>query len=202
MLRVAIATENLDHDGEIYRYLLARLLDVDVTQWTPSSPVRFMGWRMVRDQAPAYLERACRDGVRHALIAIDNDGGMKRAPEHARDHDVAAQATDQDGCRVCRLLNALSRTWIGGEGSKCIVVPVQTIETWLLVLRGFDFKEGSPERRFDRKALKRDFFGKPLPAERERTRLAIQQLERPDALAVLRERRSFRHFEAQVSGWT
>jgi len=201
MLSVAIATENLDYDGEIYRHLLARLLGRDISRWAPLSPVRFTGWRMVRDQAPAYLELAYRGGVRHSLVAIDNDGGRRRAPEHEGAHDISVQAADPDGCRVCLLLHALSGTWADGSGCKCIVVPVQAMETWLLALRGFAFPEGSPEERFDRRALKRDFFGKPTPPEAERTRLALKELERPDAIGVLRRRRSFRHFESQLVDW-
>jgi hypothetical protein len=201
MLKVAIATEN-DFDGEIYRFLLEGLLGMQIERWNPDLPVRFSGWQSVCRQASTYLKLAERNGVRHALVAIDNDGGQLRHPEHEDTHEVAVQANDTErGCRVCRLLHALSKTWIAGEGVKCIVVPVQTIETWLLVVSGFVFEGSTPEKRFHRRALKRDFFGKPEPSNPEKTRKALAVLHRPEAINILRKRRSFQHFENQLAGW-
>lgn len=83
----------------------------------------------------------------------------------------------------------------------CIVVPVQTLETWLLVLKGYPFEESSPEKRYYRPVLKKDLFGKPLPPEAERTRIALDLLKAPNALKLLRERPSFQRFEARLAEW-
>ncbi|MGC9983486.1 MAG: hypothetical protein ABSF35_07615 [Polyangia bacterium] len=202
MLRVAIATENQDYDGEIYRFLLQGLLGVEIERWAPTEPVLFNGWVSVLRQARTYLKLAQRDGIGHALIAIDNDGGRKRHPEHEDSHKVAEQAADKKGgCRVCLLSHALSQTWIAGEGMKCIVVPVQMMETWLLTVRGFVFKEATPEERFCRPVLKRDFFGESARTTPQKTQMALAVLRLPDALNILRRRPSFQHFERQLAGW-
>jgi hypothetical protein len=80
-------------------------------------------------------------------------------------------------------------------------VPVQTLETWLLVLKKHDFREPTPEQRYSRPALKKDLFGKPLPPEEERTRMALRLLQVPGALELLRQRPSFQRFEARLAGW-
>lgn len=80
-------------------------------------------------------------------------------------------------------------------------MPVQTIETWLLSVRGDAFNN-DPEKTYDRWTLKKRFFGKPLPPESTRARLAVEQVDAPDALEKLRQRRSFRSFEEQLSTWS
>ncbi|MGH7436249.1 MAG: hypothetical protein ACRENE_11295 [Polyangiaceae bacterium] len=92
-------------------------------------------------------------------------------------------------------------SWWSGEGRFfCACVPVQTLETWLLFLRGHEF-QGEPEKTYDRAALKKHFFGKPVPPEAERARLALEQIDRADALRRLRERASFRLFVDQLATW-
>jgi hypothetical protein len=77
---------------------------------------------------------------------------------------------------------------------------VQTLETWLLWIRGYAFP-GVPEQWAHRSAIKKAFFGKPLPPEGERALLALEQVNAPHALDRLRERRSFRAFEEQILSW-
>ena len=81
-LRVAIAAENLETDGEIYRDLLEVVLGVPVERFTPGA-ASFRGWKTVYRLAPLFLELAADAGFDRALLAIDNDGGAKRRPEHA-----------------------------------------------------------------------------------------------------------------------
>jgi hypothetical protein len=199
MLAVAIVAENDDHDAEIYRRLLELLLRQPVARYPTQR--KFSGCRSVRDLSTPYLEEAARHGVRHALFAVDNDGGRKKHPEHEPTHDQRAEAVDKHGCRVCWLAQNLPASWAGDARRRCLVVPVQTIETWLLCLRHHDFKEPTPEQRYHRDALKGDFFGKPLPPATIQRRLALAELDKPGALDILRERRSFRHFEAQLADW-
>jgi hypothetical protein len=201
-MRVAIASENTAFDAELYRHLLARVLGLDVTRWESSPPVRFSGWEHVRRQAPAYLKLAAAAGVRHAVVAIDNDGGAKRRPVHDSTHLAAVQAADvKNGCGTCLLLHALSHTWTEPDYRRCIVVPVQALETWLLAIRGFAFSEPTPEQCYDRAKLKKSFFPKPLPPEAERTQLALSELSKPEAITILRKRPSFLAFEAQLASW-
>jgi hypothetical protein len=199
MLTVAIAAENDVYDAEIYRTLLEILLAQPVVRY--QTPRRFSGWPSVRDHAEIYLRSAERQGVEHALFAIDNDGGGRRAPEHEDAHDARAEAANEDGCRTCWLAENIPGWWTAGSGKRCLVVPVQTLETWLLCIRGDAFSAPTPEREYGRAALKKRFFSKPMPPESVRLALALAEIRKPDALTTLRQRRSFRHFEAQLADW-
>ncbi|MEO7592308.1 MAG: hypothetical protein ABI134_13920 [Byssovorax sp.] len=199
MLTVAIAAENDDYDAEIYRTLLELLLGQPITRYPTAR--RFSGCRSVRDLSEAYLRDADRQGVTHALFAIDNDGGAKRAPEHDQEHDAPVEAVNEDGCRACWLAEVLPRWWTINGSKRCLVVPVQTLETWLLCVRGDPFSAPSPEQQYGRPVLKKRFFGKPEPPAQMRCSMALAELSKPGALAILRQRRSFQHFEAQLADW-
>jgi len=75
------------------------------------------------------------------------------------------------------------------------------LETWLLALRGHQLNAASPEHYYNRSALKRFFFGKPMPPVQERTQMALAALARPNAMAVLLQRRSFQRFASDLNDW-
>jgi len=201
MLTVAIASENSNYDAQVYRALLSMLLQVEVEIWSGHT-LRFSGWPSVVRQAPAFLELAAKRGIQHALLAIDNDGVLTRRIEHQPDHLPAEEARDtQDGCAECLLAESIPPEWKNPPLRCCIVVPVQTLETWLLVLKGHPFTEPVPEKRYARRVLKKDLFGKHSPPEAERTRIALDLLKVPRALELLRERPSFQRFEARLAKW-
>src|SRR5690349_17010072 len=132
-LTVAIASECDPFDGEIYRHVTEALLGRPVQKWIGTS--KFDGCRAVAKLAPAFLAAAAKAGVRHALLAVDNDGGGRRRPEHAdTDVPVAFDIDDDQTCRECWLLQAVPSDWPTLGGQTCVVAPVQAIETWLLVL--------------------------------------------------------------------
>jgi hypothetical protein len=199
VLTVAIASEFNAFDGEIYRFLLERILGVGVQAW--KSEIEFNGCKHVRKQAGLYLERAAREGVLHSLVAIDNDGGSMRGLPHQPDHQVAQEVANPDGCRVCWLLDTLPPSWRGTPYRSCVVVPVQTLETWLLIIKGHPFTEPTPEQRYNRSVLKKDCFGKLPLSSQERQRLALELLRQPDALPKLSLRPSFQDFMNQVLTW-
>jgi hypothetical protein len=195
-LTVAIASEFDPFDGEIYRFLLSALLGTDVVKWTGG--FIFNGCRSVAKFAPAFLPAAGAGGVRHALLAVDNDGGSRRRPEHQVDHvSRPFDLDDDEGCRECWLEKATPSSW---SGKTCIGVPVQTIETWLLVLRGHSF-ERAPEHLYARRVLRKLFFGEPHPPVADRIKLALSELTKPDALQILAARPSFQRFAKQLEGW-
>jgi hypothetical protein len=198
MLTVAIATEYDQYDGEVYRALLERLLGVEIGRW--QTDMRFNGDRSVRKLAEPYLLAAARHGVRHALFAIDNDGGARRRPEHEDHHSIDPALDDDDCCRVCWLSASIPPSWQQEGRMLCVVVPVQALETWLLFLRG-DLSEPTPEQCYDRGVLKRRFFGRPLPPVETRTALALAQVQQPGAIERLRQRRSFRLMEELLRTW-
>ena len=199
MLTVAFAMENDRYDTEVYRILLELLLGVPVAAW--KTEIRFGGWKRVLHLAEPYLVQASAQGVRHAVLAIDNDGGSKRHLEHEPDHDAQREVEDPDGCRFCLLADALPKSWLEAGNKRCLIVPVQTLETWLLTLRGVPMND-PPEREYNRRQLKKLFFGdRHLPPEETRTTMALEVLRREGALTTLRERRSFRLFEEQLADW-
>lgn len=201
--RVAIASEFDSYDGEAYRYLLELMLGRRVTRWV--GDYQFNGDKSVVKMAASFLGAAERAGVNRALLAVDNDGGARRRPEHDPTHAPIAECdfdiADADSCRECWLEASIPATWRSPARS-CVVVPVQVLETWLLALRG-DPLEPTPETAsaYSRGVLKKRFFGKPQPHVARRIELARAELARPDALENLRRRPSFQRFEARVSYW-
>ncbi len=121
MLTVAIATESESFDAEAYRALLSKMLDEDVARW--KTDMRFSGWKSVCRDIPLYLDRAADAGITRALVAIDNDGGARRRPEHDLAHVSTHQASDQvDGCAFCVLTEAVrdpGRSGAASSASSC-----------------------------------------------------------------------------------
>jgi len=139
--------------------------------------------------------------VRHAVLAIDNDGGSTRRPEHEDTHDRAAQMKNPNGaCSVCLMESSVTRGWSEQGGQLVLAVPIPTIETWLLVARGDEF-EGRPESGFHRPTLKKRLYGKPAPPVAKRLELALGVLADPNALRRLQKLRSFARFEQQARSW-
>jgi len=198
-LKVAIASEYDLYDGEIYRFLLQEILGVSVEKW-PNS-YAFSGCRTVAKLAPAFLAAAASSGIEHALLAVDNDGGARRRPEHEPGHvPPSFRLDDDEACRECWLVEAVPKSWMASGAKVCVGVPIQTLETWLLTLRG-DVLHPTAEQHYGRAALKKRFFGKPTPPLAGRIRLALEVLRKPNALATLRTRPSFARFEAAARAW-
>jgi hypothetical protein len=202
MFKIAIAGENAGYDMQVYRALLSMVLQQEVELWNDHG-YRFSGWKSVLRLAPLFLKDAAGHGIQRALLAIDNDGGSTRRLEHEPGHISSHQARDkEDGCAECLLTESIPAAWKHSPLRCCIAVPVQTLETWLLAAKGHPFKESSPERRYARRVLKKDFFGDAYLPDTERLRKALEALNLPDALARLRQRPSFQRFEARLAGWT
>ncbi len=126
-LEVAIASEQDAYDGEIYRLLLERLLGRPVVRWT--GDFVFNGYKSVAKACDAFLHAASAAGIRHALLAVDNDGGARRHPEHEVTHPpVPFNLNDDEGCRECWLTATIPSSWTTGEMRLCVVVPVQVID--------------------------------------------------------------------------
>jgi len=198
-LTVAIASEFDPYDGEIYRYLLETVLRVTVVKWTGT--FMFSGYRTVAKFAPAFLTAAAGHNIQHAILAVDNDGGARRRPEHAENHEPTVFALDDDDvCRECWLTQALPITWGASGGRSCVVVPVQVIETWLLAIRG-DELIPTAEQKYNRSAIKKEFFGRQIPPLAQRIALAMHELQKPNALTILGERPSFNRFVNRLRSW-
>jgi hypothetical protein len=202
---VAIASENDDLDGAVYERLVERCLGTSIIRW--DNPMRFGGHRTVIKNIGLFLDRAWSAGVRHVVIARDNDGSAQKGPEHEPEHDQAGQAEDPDGCRVCEISAAIPDFWRQQGGKICIGVPVQILETWLLVAEGRRSLQPTPEQCFgySRSDVKKALFGRGRDAIRSRQariHRAVEVLDADKALSRLRNLRSFRQVEVQLTGWT
>ena len=200
-LCVAIACESDDHDAVVYRRLLELLLGRPIERWRDERTFRFYGHKHTLKLLKPYLADAMSDGVQHALIALDNDGGSKKNPEHTVAHHSEEQAAQEVGCRFCKAVESVPRLWTAGGNLTAVGVPVQALETWLLCVRQYEFGTATPERQYDRRHLKRALYGSPLPPAAERASLGVELLGRDDAVAVLRSRLSFRLLESQLAAW-
>lgn len=198
---VAIASENNGVDGRLIGELVRMLRGIAIEAW-PSWHHRLPGgWGGVVDSTTTFLKLATGDGVQRAVLMIDNDGGAKRRPEHLPSHDQIQEAKNrEDGCATCLLSAQVPAEWLSLPNRACVVVPVQTLETWLLVAAGSAFKNPVPERNFHRRVLKRDLYGATEGDDAKLT-LALATLQNPNALTRLRQRPSFAAFEQQIQAW-
>jgi len=201
-----VATENGRFDASLYCTLAARVTGLALEPWDKSG--RFDHGRpfLIRN-LPSFMIQAAKAGVRHAIVAVDNDGGSKRRIEHAGDHDAAPDVSDwKSCCSECLLRHRAPPEWRDAGGAACIVVPVQALETWLLAVRGWDFDGKRPEDFYSRVMLKRRYrelvYGiNEEPEEAFRIEKALDVIASDAALERLRERPSFRRFEAQARRW-
>ena len=199
-LTVAIASES-PFDKEIYRYLASTILKREIIGWTGG--YTFTGCKAVAKLAPRFLKIAADHGIQHAILAVDNDGRSSSRPEHADNHIAPVSLADEDACRECWLRQAIPPWWTANGAKVCIAVPVQIIETWLLAIRGTPpFTTKSPEQQYHREPLKKAFFGKRALPVASRIELALAELQKPNALAVLAQRPSYGRFAAGFASWT
>jgi hypothetical protein len=197
-LLVAIASESETCDAEIFRFLVQSILGQPVSRWV--TDMRFDGCRAVLKLSGLFLTRAAEAGITHAVVAIDNDGGSKRRPEHADDHDRDVHVADEkDGCRECHLSARIPASWEDEPRRHCVAVPVQALETWILVARG-DLANDA-EKQYDRWGLKRRMWGRSKPPAAECRQIALDILSKPGAIDRLRTRPSFQRFERRLLAW-
>lgn len=198
-MKLAFCVED-DTDEEVFRVLLSRILGTEVV---PSeTPYRFArgGWTNALRLAPIIAKDAYHKGLDGALFAIDNDGA---APTHSVAHNEPAK-----DCRYCELRAAarihepLSWPRQGLPALRYLfAVPVQTLETWLLLARGHDFKGQSETLGRDptgRAKLKRLLYGMEHP-DRDTMRgaaLPIAESLKVDVLAQMSP--SFADFLTQL----
>jgi hypothetical protein len=164
-MKLAFCVED-DTDEDVFRILLTRIWGAEVTPDETAYRIPRGGWTQALRLAPIIARAAYRNGLDGALFAIDNDGA---APTHLVTHgDVIP------GCRFCELRAAakvqepLSWPRPGLPVLRYVfAVPVQALETWLLLAKGHDFKGES-------ETLGRD------PAGRAKLKKLLYRMEQPD----------------------
>jgi len=140
------------------------------------------GWHFVLDFLPNALKRFYGKCAQFAVIGIDNDGntdldqtGLPEDPAHPR-HDRHPGET-LAACRRCQLAQLVDQLraelhWVpkkpGATWPVLIAVPVEMIETWLLIVRG------SPNiHRKPRSIQKQLLYGRPVATGDDVRNIAI-----------------------------
>ncbi len=170
------------------------------------------GWQFVLEFIPKALKRFYGQCAQFAVVGVDNDGNvdLDRAalpedPRHPR-HDNHLGGAAVGACRCCMIAEAVARTrpelyWIpkkpGINWPILIAVPVEMIETWLLILQG---KPGIQRR--PRSIQKRLLYGKPVATAADVISVAIplvQALTDADLAKLSEASASFRCFHEQIT---
>jgi hypothetical protein len=196
-MKLAFCVED-DTDEEVFRVLLSRAWKTEVV----ADELRFRrgGWANALQLAPIIAKAAHQRGLDGAVFAIDNDGAM---PTHQPSHQEPTP-----GCRLCELRAAariqepLSWQRPGLPPLRYVfAVPVQAVETWLLLARGHDFKgqaESLGHEPNGRRKLKKWLYGDETP-DRETMRHAALPIARSfDLEALAKVSPSFEAFLSQL----
>jgi hypothetical protein len=198
-MKLAFCVED-DTDEDVFRVLLSRVWKTEIVP--DEQPLRFPrgGWTKALQLAPIIARAAHRRGLDGAVFAIDNDGA---APTHLPSHQEPTP-----GCRLCELRAAAKvhepLSWARPELPPLrylFAVPVQTLETWLLLARGHDFKGPSELLGRDatgRAKLKRLLYGMELPDRETMRRAALPIAESFDIEALAKVSPSFEAFLSQL----
>jgi hypothetical protein len=168
------------------------------------------GWQFVLEFIPKALKRFYGRCAQIAVVAMDNDGdldldqaGLSEDPKHPR-HANHVEAAHPE-CRYCMVVDVVSRirselNWIPKKPGRTwpilVAVPVEMIETWLLILKG----DPDVERR-RRSIQKQRLYGKPVTTTSERMSVVlplIHLMQQPDIDNLRQRSASFRDFHDQV----
>jgi hypothetical protein len=170
------------------------------------------GWQFILEFIPKALKRFYGKCAQFAVIGIDNDGDVDldqaRLPEDPRHprHDNHLSGTVIGACRHCMIAEAIAHTrpelsWNpkkpGTAWPIIIAVPVEMIETWLLILQG---KPGIQRR--PRSIQKRLLYGRPAATADDVKRIAIplvQAMTDAELARLSQASASFRCFHEQIT---
>jgi hypothetical protein len=185
-MKLAFCVED-ETDEEIFAVILNRALGTPIEADKTTYRFRRGGCSQALELAPLVALRAANAGLDGALFAIDNDG----KPEHTAAH------SNDPSCRFCQLQEAANVAKPLGWSRPGLpslryffAVPVQVIETWLLIVKGHPFS-GRPEAvgvdSAGRRLLKRWLYGNDFASRNRIREVAIPLAERlnPQSLANL-----------------
>jgi hypothetical protein len=196
-MKVAFCVEDAT-DEEVFRILLSRVWKTEVV--AEELPFRRGGWTNALQLAPIIAKVAHQRGLDGAVFAIDNDGAT---PTHLPTHQDAVP-----GCRLCELRSAARIQeplfWPRPDLPPLryvFAVPVQTLETWLLLAQGHDFKgqtESLGHEPNGRRKLKKWLYGMETPDRDTMRRAALPIAEKLDFEALAKVSPSFAAFLSQL----
>ncbi len=197
-MKLAFCVED-ESDRAVFQGMISRLLDLPVE--AHPVPYRLRGRSMAMKWAAEIARDAFNKGADGVVFAIDNDG-------EPTIHDHPLHATASPRCRLCALSWAANVGPLEARGRSrgtrmgfVFAVPVQTIETWLLIASNHPFS-GPPELRgqteTDRRRMKYELYGTEAPDGQLMRKKALPIVESFDETALSTQSASFRHFASQV----
>jgi len=214
---VGIHAEGWDH--LILQAYLAKLLEVSEADFKADFiDGSGRGWRFVQEFLPKALKRFYGQCAQLAIVAQDNDGNLdllnkgltedSTRPRHWNHPNETSQT-----CRFCRLQELVQHTrpelnWLpekpGSDWPIIITVPVEMIESWLLVTQALVLSgSGSLQAEMEqRHAQKLRLYGKPEPTRHdvEITALPMIRALKPGQIADMRSySHSFAQFADQIA---
>ncbi|WP_225409046.1 hypothetical protein [Stigmatella hybrida] len=198
-MRFAFCVED-DTDEDVFRVLLSRVFQSEVVPSETQYRFPRGGWTSALRLAPIIAKAAHHEGLDGALFAIDNDGA---GPTHLASHGEVLK-----GCRFCEL-RAAARiheplSWPRPELPALkylFAVPVQALETWLLLARGHDFKGKGETLGSDpsgRVQLKQLLYGVERPDRATMRQAALPLAESVNVEALASQSPSFAAFLSQL----
>ena len=198
-MKFAFCVED-DTDEAVFRVLLSRAFKTEIVPDEQTYSLRRGGWTQALQLAPRVAKAAYQRGLDGALFAIDNDGA---SPTHTSSHQE-----ETPGCRLCELRAAakvhepLSWPRSGLPALRYLfAVPVQALETWLLLANGHDFKGQAETLGKDqpgRAKLKQLLYGMTLPDRDTMRTIALPIAEKLDLDALAKQSPSFESFLTQL----
>jgi hypothetical protein len=170
------------------------------------------GWQFILEFIPNALKRFYGQCAQFAVVGVDNDGNVDldqaavmEDPHHPRHENHPGGAAAD--CRYCMITETVARVrpqlhWIerkpGTAWPILVAVPVEMIETWLLIL------QGSPGvQRRPRSVQKQRLYGRPTPTRADVMSVAIplvRAMTVADLTSLTQTSASFRDFRDQVVG--
>lgn len=169
------------------------------------------GWEFVLEFIPNALRRFYAQCAQFAVVGVDNDGNVdldqapgNEDPNHPR-HSNHLEATIP-ACRRCTIAQVVAGVrphlnWIekkpGATWPILISVPVEVIETWLLILRG----EPNIQRR-PRSVQKQRLYGRPAATKDDVMSIAlplVRSMTVEGVATLVQTSPSFRDFHDQLA---
>ncbi len=200
-MKLAFCTEDRT-DDEILRAIIEKILGESVEALPRNFVMRRSGgWQDALRIAPAIARAVFHSDAHGAVFVIDNDG----APPHHEAHEQ----TPLPECRLCALRAAARVSEVAKWSRPALAplqfifaVPVQVLETWLLLAAG-RFPHNLKAEQFgttsqERRRLKQELYGDELASRDERLAAALPIAQRFDVNTTCAVSPSLSEFAEQL----
>jgi hypothetical protein len=194
-MRVGFHVEG--HDDLVLRALLAKVLNLPEEELVPEVLGQSTrGWQQVLEEIPRALHKFYALCAQFVVVGIDNDGNMDfrrtgaaEDPRHPRHWNH--EPPFKDDCRYCQVRQVADRergnlNWLpqkpGAAWPVLIAVPVEMIETWLLLVRAVLDSEAKwlDAEKAARQGQKQALYGRPEATKKDVETVAVPMIRSLD----------------------